>query len=423
MPNSQTITPSPAATQQIAGYSVITRKDLRRHIAGSWGMGGLFTGVAHNGANLVQGASLLVDQSSDGLLDIAYDSDRFEHGWLYTINSDNSHESHRIASYSPTDGTISIGRTFENNPVTDVTAYEIHTHGVSPEDVNNAINWACQLGRQGIWVMLGGFVADGDMQDPGIGAWTGSGGTISKVVKTTGERILRVSSGYARSSSIGVISGRLYKTYAIVEPASNSPVSIVVWDETNNQAIDLNGNATNGGNKATASLSATWRAPDTCKSVHIRLGGAGDWSGAACYENASRGIILPEWCLPHDQVIVNLAWLEMSTSGPTYWTITAVPEPRGTWLEVEPGDWGGPIMARVAVPFALPADEAHEFPIGARDYLATGALRYIYTSLSRPKTTDTARFEATRVRVEREWQAYQRSRNPIAMRRYSWGRR
>ena len=119
MSTTQTVYPTPASASQVTGQSTITRKDLRRHIAGSWGMGGLFTGVAHNGTNLVQGASLLVDQSSDGLLDTAYDSDRFEHGWLYTINSNQSHESHRIAAYSPTDGTISIGRAFENNPVTD----------------------------------------------------------------------------------------------------------------------------------------------------------------------------------------------------------------------------------------------------------------------------------------------------------------
>lgn len=400
------IYPQPATgPAAVAGPGSVTRQGLRRHVAGSWGLGGLFVGVAHDGQTILQGQTLLVDQSADGLLDTAYDSDRFEHGWLRKINPDFTQETHRISSYSPSDGTIGIGRPFLSTPVTDVTAYEVHTHGVSPDDLDAAIAWACQLGRQSTWVMLGGLLPDGDMQDSGVGHWLGVGGATDKVPKPGGGLMLRSAATYARSDAMACTPGKVVRAYA------DGPGTIVIWDDTHGVAL------------GTGTGSVTALVPSGTSALRVRLMGAGDWTGAAVYESGATGMELPEWCLPHDQSIVNIAYAEGFGNARKHWTLPGLPEPRGAWLEIEPGEWPGPIMMQCAVPFVVPLDDTHEFPAGARDYLATGALRHVYTALARPKTIDTARFEAQRVRLERDWQAYQRSRNPIAMRRYSWGRR
>ena len=189
MPTSGSFYPSSSVSTLVLGDdpNILTRKALRRYIAGSWGLGGLFTGTASNGASLVQGASLLVDQSSDGIQDTSYDSDRFEHAWLYKLAETSGGayrqpENHRVASYSPSDGSISIGRNFLTTPVTAVSQSELHYHGIATESIHEAIAWACQMARQSQWIMLGGLAPDGDMQGYDTSAWgTASGLTISKV--------------------------------------------------------------------------------------------------------------------------------------------------------------------------------------------------------------------------------------------------
>lgn len=439
MPTSGSFYPSSSVSTLVLGDdpNILTRKALRRYIAGPWGLGGLFTGTASNGASLVQGASLLVDQSSDGIQDTSYDSDRFEHAWLYKLAETSGGayrqpESHRVASYSPNDGSISIGRNFLTTPVTAVSQYELHYHGIATESIHEAISWACQMSRQSQWIMLGGLAPDGDMQAYDTSAWgTVSGLVVSKVSPDGGRRILRAigttATAYVPTAPIAVIENRTCRIYALVT-ATGTAASVVVRDLTH--SADIAPIWVGGGTGATTGLgetflAGTFRVPVGCTSIEVRLRGGADWEGIAVHDSASKGIRLPDWLTPHEQTIIGISYLDGVGSGGTrqYHTVPALPEPRGTWLEAEPGDYPGPIVVQAAVPYVAPDSDDDTLPMSARDYLATGVLRFIYTSLARPKTIDTARFETQRVKVDREWQAYQRSRNPLASKRNSWGRR
>lgn len=433
MPTSQIISPT-ASQAQSTNYNnnVVSRKDLRRYIAGAWGLGGLFTGIASDGSNVLQGMTKMVDQSSDGLVDIAYDSDRFESAWLMKLNTDATSETHRIASYSSSDGTVTIGRTFASQPVNGTTEYEIHTHGVSPEDINSAIDWACNTARMGAWIFLGGLIVDGDMQYSTADAWSTNLATVTKAASAGQARHINVSQqssgGYAKSTSFPATELRSYRVYALGNPAAiANSISVSVWNETSNSAISVTwfGGGSDTVEGKEGFFGGSFVAPSGCKSVHLRLIGNASWSGVAVYDNMSKGTPLPSWMTPYDQYIVAVAYLDGagSANAKEYRVIAGLPEPKSNWLEFQPSDWSGPICLNVAMPFPIPSNDAHEFLIGTRDYIATGALRFIYTSLSRPRTIDTTRFEAGRVKVDREWQAYQRSRNPLALKRNSWGKR
>lgn len=427
----------PALTTSAGGTltnsNTLTRQDLRRYIAGPWGLGSLFTGVASNGANVTQTLRRLVDQSVDGILDESYDSDRFEHAWLYVIHGDQSAEQHRIAAYSPPDGIVTIGRDFGTVPTSGTTEYEIHTHGIEPNQINYAIEWACQLARQAAWIMPGGLVPDGDMQYYNTDYWNAPVSlSASKYAPPLGPKVLRTNgsdTAYIPTGNIPVTPLKSCRLYVLGKPLSTSAIKVRVWDQTNNVQItptswygNSGGIAT--GNKSEQFFGASFVVPATCTQVAIRLYGSADWEGVQVTQGGDKTLYIPDWLLPYEQSIIGIAYMEGAGGvniRQTY-TISGIPEPRGNFLQIEPSDYTGPIMINAAIPYNEPDSEATLYTMQSRDYIATGALRYIYTSLARPKTVDTARYEAQRVKTDREWQAYQRSRNPLASKRNSWGK-
>lgn len=436
MSTTQQIVPSISGTtiQPTQNANTLTRKELRRYVAGPWGLGSLFTGVASDGVNVTQNLRTLVDQSYDGILDSSYDSDRFEHAWLYLVHGDLSAEQHRISAYSPSDGSISIGRDFQVVPTSGETEYEIHTHGIEPTQINMAIEWACQMARQSAWIMPGGLVPDGDMQYYSTAQWgTTYNASISKYAPPVGPKVLRVTGAETAYVPTGFIAVQPLKTcrlYAIARPLSTAAIGIKIWDVTNGAEVPVsawagNSSGTAEGNQGDAFFGASFVVPTGCTQIQVRLYGAADWQGLQITQSSDKTLAIAEWLLPYEQSIIGLAYMEGAGASNyrEYYTISGVPEPRGSLLQIQPSDWPGPIMINAAIPYNEPDSEATLYTMQSRDYIATGALRYIYTSLSRPKTVDTARYEAQRLKTDREWQAYQRSRNPLASKRNSWGKR
>lgn len=436
MSTTQQIVPSVSSTviQATQNANTLTRKELRRYIAGPWGLNSLFVGVASDGVNVTQNLKTLVDQSDDGILDASYDSDRFEHAWLYVLHSDLSAEQHRIASYTPSDGSITIGRNFNTVPTSNETEYEIHMHGIEPSQINMAIEWACQMARQSAWIMPGGLVVDGDMQFYNTSAWgTTVGSSMSKYSPPVGPKVLRTigtTESYVPTGNIAVQPLKTCRLYAIAKPLSVESIKIKIWDATNNAEIVATAWAGNSGgivegNTGEAFFGASFSIPVNCKEIVVRLYGTADWQGLQITQSTDKTLYLPDWLLPYEHSIVGMAYMDGAggINSREIYTISGLPEPRGNYLQIMPSDYGGPIMINVAMPYNEPDSDNTIYTIQSRDYIATGALRYIYTSLARPKTVDTARYEAQRVKTDREWQAYQRSRNPLASKRNSWGKR
>lgn len=411
-----------------------TRTVLRRLIAGPQGLGGLFTGVAQDGGAL-QGERRLVDASPDGLQDEAYDADRFEGAWLYTVATGSgatyvAPELHRIAAYDPAEGSLTIGRPFASQPVSGVTPYEVHTHGVSVDAIHDAIDWGTDVARFDAWFAIPGLVPDGDMQRSTTASWGApSACTATKVVGDDGVRLLRVNAtsdaSYLPTVGMPVVAGRILRVYASVTPASGRTCTVIAWDATAGTTIDIAW----GGTVSQATSGRTYiggrlEVPTGCTSLSLRLMGGGDWHHVALYDVAHRQLTLPLWCVPYDQFILGVAWASRygtsSADDRDLVTIPSPPRPEGGIWRLAPGDYGGLIMVHASVPFPRLIADDDAIPATATRYVLLASLAYLYRSLTRPRTMDTARFEAARAQALKDWQAMQMARNPLARWRPRW---
>lgn len=429
-----TIVGTPVASSTLVASSV-TRTTLRRIIAGSAGLNGLHWGTASNG-NATQGANTLFDASADGILDVAYDDDRFEGAWLYKCQHGTgvgyvAPELHRIASYSSSNGAVSIGRNFANPPVSGTTEYEIHTHGIPVDTLHEAIDWACDNTRSARWYAIPGLLSDGDMQATDVALWgSPSNATASKVILADEQRrvarVVASSGGYLPSTAIATSEGRVMRLHAVVEPASGAICSLVAWDATAGVtiAITWSGTVTQATSGRTY-LTGRLEVPTGCASVVIRLLGSGDWYHVALYDVAHREVALPTWMVPYEQTIVAVAYAPGAGSASAHdgqlLTIPTPPRPEGSWWRIEPATYPGMLMVRASAPHPRLTNDDDNVSPGQVRQLTLGCLHYIYRVATRPDTMDSARYELARQQAQRDWQAMALWANPLARQRPRWG--
>lgn len=189
---------------------MISKRELRRLLSGPFYLDGLDHGLATSGTIVT-----LVDNSPDGILDTAYDPDRFENAYLYLPEQPvagpyagrATEEVQRVLEYDPGTGAVLIGRNFAQVP-TAGEYYEIHTHGASPVAIDAAIQWACKNVRTEGWFMLGGMIEDGEMQSPAMTAWSVDAGVTAVKVTYADEasvrRVLRVSAPHVAGGAFVV---------------------------------------------------------------------------------------------------------------------------------------------------------------------------------------------------------------------------
>jgi hypothetical protein len=412
-----------------------TRQTLRRLIAGSAGLNGVQVGIASNGA-AVQSADTLVDASADGILDVAYDDDRFDGAWLYKCEHGSgaqyvAPELHRIASYSSSTGAVTIGRTFATSPISNVTPYEIHTHGIPISVLHDAIDWACDNTRAVRWYAIPGLVIDGDMQAVDTSDWGApSNATAAKVVlPAEGRRVLRTTvapSGYVPTSAIAIAPSRIVRLHAVVEPSIGATCAVVARDLTHAQDIDI----TWSGTVSTATSGRTYIAgrlqvPDGCTSIQLRLTGSGDWHAVAAYDVAHREVALPAWCVPYEQSIVATAYDTNAGSSSSHDAVRTLiptpPRPVGRWWRLDPAEYPGLLMVQASAPHPRLTSDSDAVSSEALRQLVLGSLAYVYRVATRPTTMDTTRYELARTQALRDWQAMAMWANPLARHRPRWG--
>ena len=415
--------------------SAVTRSTLRRLIAGSAGLNGIHVGVAQNG-NATQSSDTLVDASADGILDVAYDDDRFEGAWLYKCPHGTgagyvAPELHRVASYSAANGAVSIGRNFASLPVSGVTEYEIHTHGIPVDTLHEAIDWACDNTRSARWYAIPGLVPDGDMQAIDLASWgTPANATAGKVILPDEQRrVVRVSAssgGYLPSSAIATSAGRVMRLHAVVDPNAGSTCTLVAWDATASAPITITWSgtitqATSGRTYLTGRIDV----PANCASVVVRLVGSGDWHHVAVYDVAHREVALPEWMVPYEQSIVAVAYATgagtTSAHDQLLVPIPTPPRPEGRWWRIDPATYPGMLMVTASAPHPRLASDDDAVCAGQVRQLTLGCLAYLYRVATRPDTMDSARFELARQQASRDWQAMALWANPLARHRPRWG--
>ena len=222
---------------------MLTRRNLRSTICGPFYLNGFFSGYVSTTETAP--SALLIDTSSDGIQDTAYDSDRFENSYLYIprqLKADGvtirAEEEQRVLSYEPDNGVITIGRNFAN-ALEAGAYYEIHSHGLSPRSVNTAIDWACNNARQDMWFMLGGSLFDGDMQHEDITYWSTSGTSISAYKEiysnqSIAKRVLTTNNTESDNyiyQTISATPGRTLKIYASVRSLAKGTADVGVQED------------------------------------------------------------------------------------------------------------------------------------------------------------------------------------------------
>ena len=411
-------------TPATATATQVTKRELRRLLAEQ--LGGLFTGVAKNGgtvpAPIEQTTERLVDASPDGIADTAYDKSRFDKGWLLLAHAAPTPiESHRIKAYNPAEGSLTIGRTFATTPVSDVTEYEVHTHGADPADLDRGLAWAAQNAAYPDVIVLCGLVPDGDMADSTQAHWgVGGPGTITRTYASGALRLQTTGAGYAASDAIAVDEGQSYRVFCSVRPSTGTATP-VVWDVTHGAAITVqwqgDGAADAGKGTAEHHLLGHFLAPAGCASVMIRLqGSAGSdstWRNVGLYRLNDRQIAYPGW-LPDPRGSTIALYDRVRTGNASYLLepIPPIGEPEGTRLPISPSELAGALAARVARPFTLAA-ETDAVGTEYQDWLLLGALREVYRVLSRPRAQDSARYLEEYQDAKRQWFVMCADRHPI----------
>lgn len=432
---------------------MLTRRNIRTSICGPFYLDGFFSGFV----STVGESNELIDTNYDGIQDLAYDSDRFENAYVYVPKQYKAdgvtlrdEEEQRVLSYSPASGIITIGRNFANDLEVG-TYYEIHSHGLSPRSVNNAIDWACNNSRQDLWFMLGGNLFDGDMQYDDISYWSTYGAHISAYKEiysneSIAKRILTTYSQYLNEyvyQTIAVTPGHTLRINALVKSlvqnttegsyvSAGIQCTFVGGEETPIEILWTGNTPVESANYkyfAQGLGEEFWGGqiiiPDNCYKVSIKLLGTANWSAVSIYDTRDHELPWPGFVSPATDYVINVGYYPFYTgtdaqSGVVI--INAPPRPTaGTW-NIVPAQYPGPLAVRAAVPFPRSALDGDAYPSNAENYIIAGAYRFLSTQLARPDTMDNTRFEGLRMKAERDWQAHSMSRNPLARSRMVWGR-
>lgn len=427
--------------------ATVTRMQLRQRVAGALGLRGLFTGTASNdGATTVQSATTLVDASADGLKDTAWTAARFGQGailGLWAGAAGTAYEWSQLVpgGYTPSAGTVQIGRNFATTPVDAVTAYELHSHNTTPDEIHSALNWACRNAVHAVAVLLPGLVPDGDMEASGTTNWSGANALVAKTTAagTVARRsqslsvITTLAGGYAESPSIPVGGGTQHTVFATVR-ATGGTASVVVRDQTNGAAIDVSWGALQ--NVAAANygdfrvLLGTFVTPTTCASVRLRLQNdtiatTSYFDDVCLYAAQAMHLALPASLFDPDNQLVDVIERRYFGSGqmdfrevklrPYY---GAEGDPAGETayrLRLPPG-FTAPVAVEAALGFAELTSDASTVPDWAQEWLTAGALMQLYEMGARPRGLDQKEFAQQRAAAASQWYGFLGGRNPLLTR-------
>ncbi len=406
---------------------------MRRLIAGTLGLNSLLTGTATSGTAVQAGDTMVDARNGLGILDSAYQSDRFANGYLgiWGNTTTTTYEWARILTYTPTSGAVQVGRTFAVTPLSATTPYELFNAGQSPDAIHEALKWACRNAiRPVLWTLTGLLeVNDGSMEASGTTSWTGTNATVTKsTAEATVARYTQSLSvantganGYAQSATMPVMEGRNYRVFGLCRTTTGVG-SIVVRDLTN--AANITTTWTNL-STVDASKQQDWRwlqgsfsTPTGCVNVALQLTntsatGQSYWDDVGVYPADDGFLDLPTWLVDPQSDIVDVEALVYRFSGrdtmyPTKLRPLRKPvgNPTGTTA------WKLPIPPGISFPVSLRAGRAlAEFsvdtdtiPAEYQDWIATGAVYRLMVAGTQPRGLDAAEFARERERTRQLWE-------------------
>ena len=227
-----------------------------------------------------------------------------------------------IALYAASTGVFTPDVAWANAPGATL-VFDILLRGVSRQLVIDAINDTLRQQFYETTVPLT-WVVDGDMETSGVGSWTASNATLSKVTGVdnvyAGPQSLRVlatgAAGYAQSSTIyvdptyaGPWHGRAYVR------ADIGTARLIPYDVTNSAAISVSTALSDWTLRGYGIIDFTFTLPTTCEALAFRLeslASADDtyWNRLIAHPVGAVEYPAPDWLVREDQVrSVNDTWL------------------------------------------------------------------------------------------------------------------
>lgn len=415
-------TGTPVVDQAVA--STITREGLRLELAGSNYLDGLFTGIAEDDDTNVQLSNLLVDGSYDGLKDTAYDSERFGNSRIYIpYQAPNVAEEHQVFNYDPYIGGVSPGRAFNTTPTTEVTKYEIHSHGLTVTQLHNAINWAAGYAYYYDTIVLPGLMLDIDDSS----AWSAQSAGITNPVAldTDGVKSMHtintVNQAYVVTPAISVVPNRGYAFYITLQKLVAGSFDIQFWNSvTGAQITTINPTLAPQINEGASRryMGCSVQIPDGCYSVEIRIVGTTATAEAYWREWGLRrlgdSLSLPIWMTDPIKQILNPGVQQLAAENGNYTgglVSDSMPfAPEG--LTLPDSGWYGRVFLSVQRPFGPLDADTDTLPDNVKGWILTGALAQCYKALSRPRAIDASVYARLYQETHRDWLAMCAVRQP-----------
>ena len=216
-----------------------------------------------------------------------------------------------VAAYDASDGTFTPSVTYSGAP-TGTSTFDLYLRGVSVTEIKRAVNNAL---RKHSYKTLSPMtlVTDGDMGTAGVGSWTASNATLSKITSSgntvIGSQSLRVlatsASGHAQSTTIPVdpsYSGN-FNLSAFVRAVTGT-ARLIAYDVTNAAIIDSRDWTSSGWGY----LSFNFTLPATCESLAIILRSVANaddsyWGPVILFREGANRFPVPDWLTEPEQFL------------------------------------------------------------------------------------------------------------------------
>ncbi len=294
---------------------------------------------------------------------------------IYTSGGTGLGQARQVVTYAPTTGVLTPSANWTVTPDA-TTTFDIFKRGLRHDWLKDRVNAALVKLRYVTIIPLT-LVADGDMETSGVGSWTASNATLTKVTAAAnllhGAQALKALctnvNGYAASVTINCQPNETFILQARVVTAVGT-ATLQAYDVTNSAAIDSEDYTYPG----FGGLSFTFATPSTCKQIQIRLKGTGAtddafWDDVQLLRQGDTEVNLPSSIVRAGQVLDVLTDVNRDDAFQdkyhSYFWWKVLPNfdnPNSQFrLSLSPAV-NGPIWLKVALPYAtLSADTSTTF--------------------------------------------------------------
>ena len=236
------------------------------------------------------------------------DANEFVGDQIYIHTGVGLGQARQITAYAPTTGVFTVSPAWATNP-TSTSEFSIFKRGLARDWLRDRINEALVKLRY-LTIAPLTLVTDGDMETSGVGSWTASNATLTKVTgastllrQTQSLRVLNSGAG-GYGSTVPILCRSSQEWYVQVDVRADvGTARLSAYDVTNSATITSETYAYRGWGR----IAFTFTTPATCESINFILSGSGAaddtyWDNLIAYPTGITEIQLPSWITRPGQV-------------------------------------------------------------------------------------------------------------------------